>query len=530
MRRGNPIALAVIACLIACVGVHSAVAAQDGSGANDTAVVAGSGQASDPAGEGANQQQPARAVLPRTDEQPALEPILEGTAGPIVVLTLRGEVSPGMAGLVARAVDSLAEPATGPDSSGNASALIVRVDTLGGRVDAALRIRDALGESPVPVIAYVNNRAISAGALITYAADHIVFAPGASMGAATPIQVSGDDIAVTEKMVSYMRAEMRATAEAHGRRVDVAEAMVDRAVVIDGVVDADTLLTVTTAEALALDVADAVAPNLDALLEDAGASGRALLAVEANWAEKLASWLTNPAVAGLLMSLGLLGLWVELKAPGLGLPGAVGVVCLGAFFFGHMVVELAGWEEIILATCGVALLAVEIFVVPGFGLAGALGILCFAASFVLAMVGLPIGVSWETGALGVAAFRTFVALMVALVGLLALARFLPKTALPNWLVLRSTIGEHSGAESVPSQRRPRALLVGLEGVATTDLRPSGRVEIEGELLDVVARTDWVERGTRVRVVEVGGVRIVVDNVAGTTSPQGGPTESSSIES
>lgn len=469
----------------------------------------GSGEA-----EGVEQVRPR---IPSSEERPRIAPLF--TAPPalgVVVVEISGEINPGMAAFVGRAVE-----AAGTADAPLADALIVRVDTFGGRVDSAVIIRDTLLSSPVPVVAYVQNRAISAGALITYAADHIVFSPAASMGAATPIQTSGGEATpVDEKFTSYMRAEMRSTAEAHGRRTDLAEAMVDRTLSIDGVVDRDTLLTLTTSEAIALEVADGVADDLNALLAQLGVGDATIHSVEQTWAEKLAIWITAPAVASILMSLGLLGLWVEIKAPGFGFPGALGVLFLGAFFFGHMIVHLAGWEEVMLALIGIILLAIEVLVVPGFGVPGVLGILSLAAAFLLAMVGLPMGESLDTGLLNDAAFAVVMSILLSFVALFALSRVLPERAMPDWLVLRTAIVDRSGAADQDGPGRIlRSELVGRVGVATTDLRPSGRVRVESELLDVVSQSDWIAKGTTVRVSEVEGVRIVVVAVepAGTPS-------------
>lgn len=471
----------------------------------------GSGVDAEGAAQAGEADRALRPRVPSTTERPPAPRIFEvAPARGVLVVDIDGEITPGMAAFVTRAVRETHSDPDDADSAPAVDALIVRIDTFGGRVDSAVVIRDALLEAQVPVVAFVENRAISAGALIAYAADHIVFSPAASMGAATPIQVQGGEaVPVEEKVVSYMRAEMRATADANGRRTDVAEAMVDRVVVVDGVVNGETLLTVTTSEALALDVADGVSASLDALVAELGAGGAEVKTLKRNWAERLAMLITTPVVAGLLMSLGILGIWVEIKAPGFGAPGVIGILALAAFFFGHMVVHLAGWEEVILAAIGVVLLVVEIFFVPGFGVPGLLGLLCFVAAFVFAMVGLPIGVSLEIGALNLAAFRVFVSLSVALVGMGIVAKLLPERALPGWLVLRTAIDDESGAEAQQGGRDAQSL-VGAIGTATTDLRPSGRAEFAGRLLDVVGRTDWIDKGTRVRVVEVGGVRIVVE--------------------
>jgi len=440
----------------------------------------------------------------------------DGLDGDVVVVRFDGEVSPGRSVVLRRAMQE----------AEGAGLFVVRMNTFGGRVDSAVQIRDALMRVEAPVLVYVEDRAISAGALITYAADHIVFSPSATMGAATPYRpAEGGAEEVDAKVVSYMRAEMRATAEASGRRVDVAEAMVDRAVVIDGFVDDATLLTVTTREALALGIADGSAPDLDALLEAIGAGGATVVEVENSWADQVAIALTSPVVAGLLMSLGLLGLWVEIKTPGFGAGGAIAIFCFGAFFFGHGVAWLAGWEEIILLGVGLFLMVLEIFVIPGFGIAGIAGLICIISALLMAMVGLPLGASFEVGSLNDAAWRIVASLTLAIVAAIALAKVLPSRAMPGWLVLRDTIDEKSGvAAGDDADNGPRMPPVFAEGVAMTDLRPSGRARFGGEPVDVVSRDEYIQRGQRVRIVEVAGVRVLVERIA-ELSESAGPVAS-----
>ena len=410
----------------------------------------------------------------------------------VLVVPIHGTIDLGLAPYVRRAL------AAHPD----AAVVILDVDTFGGRVDAAVRIRDALLSAGRPSIAFVHRRAISAGALISLAAEHIVVTSGATMGAATPVQLEGGDAKpVEEKMVSYMRSEMRATAEARGRSGDIAEAMVDADFEVPGLDEKGKLLTLTTDTALSSGIADAQFETLDALLAALGLSEAPRLDVAPTWAEQVARVLTDPTVSGLLMGLGTLGLLIELTHPGLIIPGVVGALSLGLFLGGHWVVELAGWEELILLLLGVFLLAAELLILPGFGLAGIGGLLSLAAALTLALIGLPLGVSWELGlitdALSVVVISTFVAAVLLLVAM----RFLPHRRFARGLVLQTTLD----AVVTP----PASALLGALGVASTDLRPAGKALIDGRLVDVVSQLHFVERGASVQVVEVEGARVVV---------------------
>ena len=224
-----------------------------------------------------------------------------------------------------------------------AVAVILDIDTPGGRVDAAERIVDAVSDATVPVYAYVNRRAFSAGAMIALSSREIHMRPGAVLGAATPVGGTGEK--APEKIVSAMRSTMRALAEARGLDPRVAEAMVDEDIAIPDVTEAGKLLTLTTAEAVQLGYARAV-DDWDTLMLSIGATGAPVHETEVNWAERLVRFLTHPVVAPLLLSLGFFGVIIELRAPGLGLPGAVGVLALALFFGSHLLIGLAGLEAV----------------------------------------------------------------------------------------------------------------------------------------------------------------------------------------
>jgi membrane-bound serine protease (ClpP class) len=414
---------------------------------------------------------------------------------PVVRIPIEGMVDLGVLALVERTLEAR------PD----AAAFLLDINTLGGRVDAAIRIRDALLESKVKTIAFVHPRAISAGALIALACDFIVVSRGASIGAATPIQFGEDGAKpVEEKMVSYFRTELRSTAEAKGRRGDIAEAMVDASVSIEGLDPPDKLLTLDTDGALAWGIADLVADSADELLRKLALARAPRVDVVENWAEKLVRFLTDPVVSGLLMSLGTLGILIELYQPGVGIPGALGVVCLGLFFGGHLLVHLAGVEELILIVAGLGLLAAEVFVLPGFGIAGVLGIVCVFAALLLTLIGLPLSVTFSTSAWVEPLVRVSAALLLTVFGMIVALRYLPRTSAGRGLVLASATARSQGFVSSDESR-----FAGRVGVAESDLRPVGVARFGDERVDVVSEGEYVARGSAVQVVQVEGARIVV---------------------
>jgi len=415
----------------------------------------------------------------------------------VYLVPIDGMIDLGLAPFLRRVLDEAQR--TG------AAAVVLEIDTFGGRVDAAVQIRDALLRSPVRTIAYVNQRAISAGALIGLAAGTLAMADGATIGAATPVQVGAPGSAarpVEEKMVSYMRKEFRATAESRQRPPLVAEAMVDADVVIPDLIEKGKLLTLTTSEALAAKVIDLRAETLESLLEQTGLAGAEIRRETPNWAERLVRLLTHPVISSLLITLGMVGLIVELRTPGLGLPGAVGVTSLGLFFWGHWLVQLAGWEELLLVAAGVILLALEVLVIPGFGVAGALGIAALLGGLALSLV----GAQDSYHLLLEAALRVVMSLLGAIVLSLVMLRLLPRTPLGHRLVLDQGLSAREGYASAPDTDHR---LLGRTGRASTPLHPAGIAQIDGERVDVVSTGDPIDVDEAIEVVRVDGNRVVV---------------------
>jgi membrane-bound serine protease (ClpP class) len=422
---------------------------------------------------------------------PALAlPIL--AQSPVVYrISVSGVVENGLAPYVAR---SLREA-----QSAGAVAAFLDIDTPGGRIDAAERIADAVRGAGLPVYAYVNPRAYSAGALIAISSNGIYMRPGAVIGAATPVDGQGQK--ASEKMVSAMRAEFRAVAEQRGLDPRLAEAMVDESVEIPGVVKKGQLLTLSTGEAVRLKFAKASVVDEAALLATIGHPGARVVSTETNWAEGVVRFLTNPLVAPLLLSMGILGLVFEIKTGAFGLGGLLSLVSLSLFFGSSLILGLAGWEEVLLLGLGLIAVGVEVFLIPGFGLAGVAGILAIVASMVLAMMGgYPTNgdIAQALGVLGAS-------LLITTAVIYAWLRHLPNSGRFSGLLLKGAGQREAGFTTAPA--RPE--LVGRDGTAITDLRPSGTARIGEERVDVVTEGEYVPLGSRVQVVRSEGYRHVV---------------------
>jgi membrane-bound serine protease (ClpP class) len=390
-------------------------------------------------------------------------------------------------------------------TSEGAAAVILEINTFGGRVDGAVIIRDALLTARVKTVAFVNKRAISAGALIALAAETIAMSDGATIGAAAPVQIGQPGAPaqpVEEKTVSYVRKEFRATAEARKRPPLLAEAMVDADVAIPEIIEKGKLLTLTTDEALQHKVADFRAQNVEELLERLNLKGAEIRRASETWAETLVRFLTHPVVSSLLMTIGILGIIIELRSPGFGVPGALGITFLALFFWGHWLVQLAGWEELLLVGIGLFLLALEIFVIPGFGIAGILGIGALLGGLSMSMVGT--GATWNV--ILTAAGRVVFSLLFALIASLSFFRFLPRMPFGRKLILDTELPADAGYASTPESDRQ---WLHKSGQTISALRPAGIAEIDGERVDVVSDGEFINPGENIVVAHVDGNRIVV---------------------
>jgi membrane-bound serine protease (ClpP class) len=420
---------------------------------------------------------------------------LPAQARPVVyVIPIEGIIDMGLAPFGRRILEQAERE--------NAAAVILEINTLGGRLDAAVVLRDALLSSRVPTVAFVNRRAISAGALIALASQRIAMRDGATMGAATPVQFGpGGTAPVDEKSVSYVRTEFRATADSRGRPPDIAEAMVDPHVAIPGLVERERLLTITTVQALQHGMADLTASSIEDLLAQIELSGADVRYTSPNWGENVVRLITHPMVASLLVSVAMLGILIEIRSPGFGVPGALGLGSLALVLGGHWIVELVGWEQLLLVGLGAALLAVEVFVLPGFGIAGLLGIAAVMAAVVTGLVGRGATMGAFAGAAGRVALAIAAALAIAMV----IWRYLPKTPLGRRLMLET--GLAPGGGDAPSELEKQWL--GRSGVTISPLRPAGFAEIDGERIDVVSTGEMIESGAAVVVSRVEGNRVVV---------------------
>ena len=462
----------------------------------------------------------------------------------VAVIEIRSEISKGLERYIGRALE---------EAEASADVVVFDMHTPGGRVDVMGDVVNHIFESSLPTITHVRTEAISAGAIIALASDQIAMAPGSTIGDAAPVDQSGAELG--EKAVSYIRGKIRATAERNGRNPDIAEAMVDKKKVLvesDGGAEALTpaehaerreageqftilspdgeLLTLTTDEAMGLGFVEQRAEDLTELLSAydlveiagertvmtpvqltaaeadgvdvrvvEGLADAEVLRLNRSLGENLAITVTSSILGSLLLSIGMLGIFIEFRTPGFGVPGVLGLACVALFFGGHMIADVTASVGLFLFVGGLLLLALEAFVIPGFGIAGLLGI-------ALSLGGLFFTFAGAAPTFGDAMASFSIAMLTAVGLAIAVGFTLPKTRAWNRLVLSTSQSSVSGYQA------PRAELgglVGQAGVALTMLRPAGAANIGGTRVDVVSDSEYVAKNTPVEVVHVEGGRVVV---------------------
>jgi membrane-bound serine protease (ClpP class) len=448
----------------------------------------------------------------------ALELPLLGAGGApqrVYVIPVREEIGEPLLYLVRRGVKEAIQ--------NRADTLVLDMNTNGGEVGAMLEIIEAIHEFKGPTVTYVNKTAFSAGALIAIATGQIYMAPESVIGAAAPVMLSpggGGAEAMSDtverKTVSAISAKIRAYAQRHGHNPEVLRAMIDKTkeLKIDGqVVNKEgDLLTLTNIEAeksygkppkplLSL----GTVAGFPELWRRLGADEASVTRVQPTGAETLAGWIIS--LRAILLMIGVIGLYIEFKTPGVVLPGVIGGVALVIYFFGGYVAGLSGLEWLALFFIGLVLVAIELFVFPGTMAIGMAGAVAMLVALVMAMVDLYPGgpVIPTLPQLRLPMRDILVAFAGGLVSIAILARFLPKTRLYDALVSHSV----SGARSVDEQLDRRRRLAGQTGVAISTLRPGGKAQFGDEIVDVISDGDMLEKGAAVRVIDSDGGSIVV---------------------
>jgi membrane-bound serine protease (ClpP class) len=404
-----------------------------------------------------------------------------------------------------------------------ADIVLIHLNTYGGMVNMADSIRTKILNSTIPVWVFIDNQAASAGALISIAADSIYMRQGASIGAATVVNQTGE--VAPDKFQSFMRSTMRATAEAKGKiaviengdtiykwRRDprIAEAMVDPSVYIEGIIDTGKVLTFTTEEAIKFGFSEGKAESIKEIFEITGIEDYRMVEFKPNLMDKMIGFLTHPMISGLLIMLIVGGIYFELQTPGIGFP--LGVAVLGSvLYFAPLYMEgLAEHYELIIFIIGLVLIAVEVFALPGFGVAGISGIILVIIGLTVAMIDNDIfrdirPFSWIEIVLPLTIVAG--ALFAGLLSSILLSRKLITSPAFPGLSLTSSLLSEEGYVGIDTHQKD---VLGRVGVAVTVLRPSGKVQIDNRIFDAVSDEGFINKDESVKVIkdEAGQIYVV----------------------
>jgi membrane-bound serine protease (ClpP class) len=435
----------------------------------------------------------------------------------VYVIPVREDISTPLTYLVRRGVKQAIEA--------KADVLILDMETNGGRLDSTEEILHSLAQFKGETITFVNRKAFSAGAFIAVATQKIFMAPQSVIGAAAPLVLGpGGGVeklpdTVEAKMTSAVRALVRTSAEKNGYNIAVIEAMIDRTkeVQIDGEVinEKGQILTLTNLQAEREYgappkplLSSGTVGSLEELLTKTGLTGARITRVSPTGAEQIATFLTT--IGPLLLLAGIIGVYIEMKTPGFGLPGIIGAVSFALYFLGGYVAGLSGLEWTVLFIIGLSLFVLELFVFPGTLILGLLGGAMMFAALVMAMVdfypGMPSIPSF--GLVQQSLLNVLITCAVALVLMILLSRFLLKTPLFHKLVASGS----SGSASVAKLIQVQASRIGEIGVAISNLRPGGKAQFGSSILDVITQGELIERGTRVKILSFSGHEAVVEPV------------------
>ncbi len=454
---------------------------------------------------------------------------------PAVIITMHRMIDSGLSSSLKRRLDVAKE-------SGS-ELIIFDIDTFGGRLDAAMEISEYISDlKGIKTVAFIAHKAISAGALIAVSCNDIVMAPEAELGDCEPILPSSEGGYKTagEKIQTVLRTKFRKFAEKNGYPVLLAEAMVTSEIEVYRIkteeqpfgffittreldemdedakslinekkliIEKGKLLTMHAKEALEYGFARNIVDNREELLNlyDVYEADE----LDTNWSEEIARILEK--IAPILLTIGIIAIYLEFKMPGFGIPGIVGILCFAALFLGKYTAGLAEAPEIIIFFIGIALIAVEIFLIPGFGITGIAGMVFVFIGLLLSFQDFTIPhTPYDSEVLQKNLLTIIASYLTSSVIILLLLKFIPGIPLFNRIILTTSETKDNGFYPIIDSSKKD--LIGKKGVAITHLHPSGRIEIEDKILDVVTQGNFIDKGQRVEIVETEGNHIVVKSV------------------
>lgn len=408
----------------------------------------------------------------------------------VVILPLKGTVDHGMKVFLFRALQEAEKL--------NPAAIILEMDTPGGMVDEAIEISQRLISSSAHTIVFVQGQAASAGSFLALSADEIAMAPGSAIGSAALVDRKHNYV-TDPKQTAFWSSEMKAVAQKNGRNPKIACAMTDLQAVIElkelnRTKNKGELLALSTNDAKQVGYAEYVVPSTEHLLAQLQITGANKIHLQPSFFEKISSYMIHPVTTALLLFIGITGVAIELLVPGFGIPGLLGIAGFGLYFFGHYIAGLAGMETFILFIIGLILLVLEIFI-PSFGTLAFVGSLSLMTSII-----------WAAYTTSHALLSLGIACIVSLLVVIFVVRIYKERGVWNKFILQTCLTSQAGFVANMND----AQLIGKTGYAATLLRPAGLAIIEGKKYDVVTAGTFINRGEEVKVMQVEGIRIIVE--------------------
>ncbi len=394
------------------------------------------------------------------------------------VVPIKGEINRATHNYVRDVVNDL--------NNMDVEAIIFEIDTYGGVVDEAIKIKDIILSTNIPTIAFVNNKAASAGVLITIAGEHIVMSENAVIG-------SAETEPNTEKILSMWRGVLRDTAQFRNRDPLLVESMADRDIEIEGVIKKGKLLNLTAKEAKELGLADLLSSDYNEMLDEFEITADSIVIMDEGLQVKLSKYVSNPYISTILLTLGFVGLVVEILTPGFGLGGTISLMGFGLYFGGNILAGNSNWTSLVLFIVGLGLLIIE-GIVPGFGLPGIGGIVFILTGVALAM-----------DSLSAALLSLSIAIIITALVAIVMVKFGFKSKLLNKIILTNKLDSEKGYLSTTTMSE----LMDLEGISLTELRPSGFIIIDSQKYDALAESGYIPKNTAIKVVKVEGSKIFV---------------------
>lgn len=400
--------------------------------------------------------------------------------GKAYVIPIHGEINRATSSYVVNAVDDIRKE--------NPAAVIFDINTYGGLIDEAQKIKDTIISLDVPTISFVNNNAQSAGVLITIASEKVVMTPNSSIG-------SAETIPNNEKTLSLWRAILRDTAQYRNRDTEVIQAMADRDIFIEDVSEVGKLINLTSQEAINLGIADYISSDINEILDNFNISSEVEY-VEEGLSVKLAKYVSNPYISTLFLIMGFVGAVIEIFTPGFGIGGTISIVGFGLYFGGNIMAGNANWTSLVLFVLGLVLLIIEAMV-PGFGLPGIGGIIFVIVGTVLAM-----------GDIRMAVISLSISIIVTALLSIYLVRIGYNSKIFRKIILNNKLEGNKGYLSNDSME----FLTDKTGVSISELRPAGFIEIDGVKYDALSEGDFIVKNAPIKVTKVVGSKIFVRRI------------------